>query len=102
MSRFPAGLAVLVAVLSAPPASAIDAQWGDLSIKGVSKISLGAGWRTQDRHSNDLGILNTPGQQGLCQFDDCSSFDGNPAPNQRLLGAAGGFSFASNDDGDMN
>src|SRR5882672_263856 len=98
-----AGLGIASAMLALPfPAAAIDGEWGDITLKGVSKFTIGGGVRTQDRHSNDLGKLNTPGQQTLCQADDCVSFTGDPAPNQRLLAAAGGHFMHANDDGDMN
>jgi hypothetical protein len=103
MSSRLAGCGIALAALAAAlPASAIDGQWGELSIKGLSKFTIGAGVRTQGRHIDDLGILNTPGQQTLCQADDCSSFSGDPTHNQKLLDAHGGHFMHANDDGDMN
>lgn len=96
-------------VLLAPcaPASALDFDLGpDAHLKMVNRFSLGGGIRTQDRHIDDLGILNTPGQQTLCQPDDCVSFGdntpNNTEPNRRLLNASGGHFLHANDDGDMN
>lgn len=85
------------------PAMALDFDLGtDAHLKMVNRFSLGGGVRTQDRHIDALGILNTPGQQDLCVDDDCLSFTGNPAPNQRLLAARGGHFLHANDDGNMN
>lgn len=88
---------------SAPFAGATEFQLGeDLTLNSVNKFTLGVGVRTQGRHADDLGILNTPGQQSLCQADDCLSFSGDPTPNQRLLNADGGHFLHAADDGDMN
>lgn len=84
------------------PAAAIEGDWGPIKFSGRHKFSLGAGIRTQDRHVGDLGILNTPGQQELCRYDDCLSFSGDPGPNQRLLDANGGHFLHALDDGSMN
>ncbi len=92
----------LAALAFVPAASAIEETFGDFTLKGVSKFTLGTGVRTQGRHSDDLGVLNTPGQQTLCQRDDCLSFANDPAPNQRLLAASGGHFLHAVDDGDMN
>jgi hypothetical protein len=87
----------------AGPASALDFELGEnASVKMVNKFTIGAGVRTQDYHSRNLGILNVPGQQDECQDDDCVSFTGDPAPNQRLLDQRGGFFLHAADDGDMN
>jgi len=104
MSRWCArcGAFLAAAALSAP-AFALDFELGDgVQLKMINKATLGAGIRTQDRHIDDLGILNTPGQQELCKPDDCVSFSGQPGPNQRLLDAGGGFFLHAADDGDMN
>ena len=93
---------VSAALAVSTAANAIEAQFGDFTLKGVSKFTLGAGVRTEGRHSDDLGVLNTPGQQTLCQFDDCVSFNGNTAPNRRLLSASGGHFLHAVDDGDMD
>jgi hypothetical protein len=87
----------------ARPASALDFELGEnASVKMVNKFTLGAGVRTQDYHSRNLGILNVPGQQHECEDDDCVSFTGDPAPNQHLLDQRGGFFLHAADDGDMN
>lgn len=84
------------------PASAIEAEWNGFQFSGRHKFSLGAAIRTQGPHIDAFGILNTPGQQSLCRADDCLSFTGDPAPNQRLLDARGGHFLHAVDDGDMN
>ncbi|HUR40221.1 MAG TPA: DUF1302 family protein, partial [Verrucomicrobiae bacterium] len=96
----------LALVLSAP-AIAIEYEIGDgISLKMINKVTIGAGVRTQDRHIDDLGKLNTPGQQELCKDDDCLSFGigsaFDRAPNQRLVDARGGYFLHASDDGDMN
>jgi len=96
------GLAVLC-LLAVTPALAIEFEFGeDVTLTMVNKLTLGAGIRTQDYHSRNLGILNVPGQETLCQEDDCVSFTGLPGPNQNLLAARGGFFLHAADDGDMN
>lgn len=101
------GTFLAAAALSAP-AVALDYELGDgVYLKMINKVTLGAGLRTEGRHIDDLGILNTPGQQTLCQADDCLSFGvgaGNfdPTANQRLVDAHGGFFLHAQDDGDMN
>lgn len=90
------------ALLLAAPAAALEFEWGEFSAAAISKFTVGAGVRTQGRQADGLGILNTPGQQSLCEPDDCLSFSGNPAPNRRLLDARGGHFLHAADDGDMN
>lgn len=102
--RIGRGLVLLALPLSlAGPASAVDFELGEnATLKMVNKFTIGAGVRTQDYHSRNLGILNVPGQDDLCQDDDCVSFSEQPGPNQRLLAARGGFFLHAADDGDMN
>lgn len=88
---------------TAQPAAAAEFQLGEnLTLNANNKFTLGVGVRTQGRHADDLGILNTPGQQTLCQADDCLSFAGDTEPNRRLLDARGGHFLHAADDGDMN
>jgi hypothetical protein len=95
-------LTALMPALAAP-AAALDFEIGDgLHLKMINRFTVGAGVRTQDRHIDALGILNTPGQQTLCELDDCISFSGNREPTQRLVDAAGGISLHGTDDGNMN
>jgi hypothetical protein len=98
---------VLAALAFAVPAAALEFELGDgASLRMIHKVTLGAGLRTSDRHIDALGVLNTPGQQTLCQRDDCLSFGigaaFDPAPNRRLVAANGGFFLHAQDDGDMN
>jgi len=83
-------------------AQALEYQWDDFTFTLNNRASVGATMRMQ-RPSYDLfGKMNVPGQQNLCAADDCISFVGNPAPNQRLVNAQGAFSGTNNDNGDMN
>lgn len=102
--RIGRGLVLLALPLAlAGPASALDFELGEnATVKMVNKFTIGAGVRTQDYHSRNLGILNVPGQQDDCQVDDCVSFTEDPDPNDRLLGLKGGFFLHAADDGDMN
>ena len=67
-----------------------------------AEVISGVTWRTQSRNNNLLGKLNVPGQQNLCTADDCMSLQGDPAPNQRLVNAAGSFSGGNLDNGNLN
>jgi hypothetical protein len=67
-----------------------------------SKLTVGAGWRVEPRDAGLVGKLNVPGQQSVCKPDDCMSLSNNPAPNQRLLDARGGFAMHEADDGNLN
>src|SRR5689334_10649060 len=97
------GALAAVCALVAAPALALDYELGEgINLKMVNKFTIGGGARTQGPHGDDLGILNTPGQQNLCKPDDCVSFTGQPGPNNTLLGAKGGFFLHATDDGDMN
>lgn len=101
--RIRAWVAAMPVLAASLAAGALDYEIGEgIHLKMVNKFTIGAGARTQGPHGNDLGILNTPGQAGLCKPDDCVSFTEDPAPNARLLGARGGFFLHATDDGDMN
>jgi hypothetical protein len=67
-----------------------------------TRITAGAMWRMQDRNLGLLGKLNVPGQMNLCEADNCLSLSDDPAPNQRLIEAAGAFSGVNGDDGNIN
>src|SRR5687767_11714232 len=106
-------VALPLSLILAGPAGAIDFDIGDsITVKGVNRFTIGAGVRTQDYPGENLGILNVPGQEDLCQEDDCVSFavdnpstgvdERNFQPNQELLGASGGFFLHAADDGNMN
>lgn len=94
-------LASLPLFLYCTDAPAYDWKKGDFSFTLNSRISVGAAWRVESRDVDLLGKLNVPGQQNLCA-DNCISFDGNPAPNQRLVDARGGYFGANSDNGDLN
>ena len=89
------GLASLC-LLAAAPAAALEFELADgVTLSMLNTVTLGAGIRTQDYHGKNLGILNVPGQETLCQQHDCVSFTGLPGPNQELLGARDGFFSAA-------
>ncbi|MEC8849301.1 MAG: DUF1302 family protein, partial [Pseudomonadota bacterium] len=96
------GLSVVAALLfSSLPAAAFEVQIGSFSATSKNAFSAGIGIRMQDPATDLLGKLNVPGQQDLC-FDNCLSFTGDPAPNQRLIDAPGAFSAVNSDDGNIN
>jgi hypothetical protein len=76
--------------------------WGDAEFGLTGLLSSGVAWRMQGRNDALLGKTDVPGQQSLCAADDCMSLGGNPAPNQRLVNAAGAFAGTNTDNGDMN
>ncbi len=86
--------------LSTQPASALEYSLGDLSIGLVNRASIGAQWRIEDRDPALVGKLNLNPE--LCAGDDCHSFTGDPAPNQRLVDAPGAFFGDKQDDGNLN
>ena len=106
MARGLSLLGACAALALSLPASALDFELGEFSFKGINKFTVGAGVRTQGPHIDDVGILNTPGQQTLCQADDCLSFGVgaafDPEPNQRLVDSRGGHFLHAQDDGSMN
>ena len=81
---------------------ALDYQWNDLSISLNNHVSVGAAMRMQDRNLDLIGKLNVPGQQNLCNVDNCISFSHDPAPNQRLVDATGAYFGINGDNGDLN
>ena len=83
-------------------AHAFDFSVGDIQVQWKNQLTSGVAVRTDQRDERLIGKLNVPGQQTLCQKDDCLSFSGNPAPNQRLINATGGFSASNSDNGDLN
>lgn len=76
--------------------------WGDAEFGVTGLLTSGVAIRMQDRNYGLIGKTDVPGQQSLCAADDCMSLSGNPAPNQRLVDAAGAFAGVNNDNGDMN
>jgi len=96
------GAMFLLVSLACGPAQAIDGSWGDFAYAVQNRLSVGAAWRLEDRDTDLIGKLNVPGQQDLCVPDDCLSFLGDPAPNQRLLAARGALMGQHADDGNLN
>ncbi|MGH8460683.1 MAG: DUF1302 domain-containing protein [Stenotrophobium sp.] len=86
----------------ASSAHALDYQWGDLGVTLKTRVSVGATMRMQHASNKLLGKTDVPGQQSLCASDDCVSFTGDPAPNQRLVNAQGTYFGNNGDNGDMN
>lgn len=71
-----------------------------LSLTWTNRVAIGASWRMEDRKNSLVGKLNvTP---DLCDGDDCRDFGGDPAPNQRLVEAPGGFAAHNQDNGNLN
>src|SRR3569623_1175968 len=89
-------------VLLSGSAQALEYQWDDFTFTLNNRASAGAIVRMQAPSYDLFGKINVPGQQGLCEQDDCISFLNNPAPNQRLVDAKGAFSGTNNDNGDIN
>ena len=87
--------------LGAAPAQAADFRLGDVDIRINQRVAVGASWRLEDRNNALLAKLNVPGQERLCVEDDCMSLTGDPAPNQRLVDARGGYNV-NGDDGNLN
>ncbi len=84
------------------PALALNFGWGDFEATWDNRVTLGAAWRMEERDHALLAKLNVPGQQSLCDPDDCISTTGDPEPIRRLVRAEGGFSLTNTDNGNMN
>lgn len=94
---------VLTALLTvAVPAQAVEFEWSELKGSVKTTVTAATGVRVEGQDALLLGKLNVPGQQTLCQADDCLSLSGDPAPNQRLIDARGAYSGHAFDDGNMN
>ena len=96
--RVVAGLAMACVVAGA---EAQDFELFGIDGNATHQFSIGANMRMQDRDNNIIGKTNIPGQQGLCEPDDCVSSSGDPAPNQRFVDAPGFYSV-NGDDGNLN
>jgi hypothetical protein len=83
-------------------AQALDFELGPITVNGGFTASTGASWRLESPATQFIGKTNVEGQQLLCAADDCLSFSGDPAPNQRLVDAAGGYLILNGDDGNLN
>lgn len=81
---------------------ALDYSWAGIDFSLDNRVSIGVGWRMEERDNALLGKLNVPGQQDLCAPDDCLALDGDPAPVRRLVNAEGGFALHNTDNGNMN
>ena len=88
-------------LLAATAANAQDFDLLGISMDSTHQFTLGANMRMQDRDHSIIGKTNIPGQQGLCEADDCVSSSGDPAPNQRFVDAPGFYSV-NGDDGNLN
>lgn len=103
MSRYRSRpVAALLIALLAPAALGFEFERWDTALRLDSRLSVGAGFRVEGRDEGLVGKLNLPGQQMLCAADDCLSLSGNPAPNQRLIDARGGFAAHAFDNGNLN
>jgi hypothetical protein len=90
-----------VAIVSMP-AQAYDFSLGPVDGSARVSLSTGASWRAEDRSNRFIGKTNVEGQQELCAQDDCLSFTGDPAPNQRLVDAEGAYFGTNADNGNLN
>ena len=81
---------------------ALEFKWGDFDISSTNFLTIGAGWRIEDRDDDLVYKLNIEGQQDLCAIDDCVSFTGDPEPNRRLVEAKGGYTAHLIDNGNLN
>jgi hypothetical protein len=96
------GAGILLMTCCGGPALALDYSWGDLNLTLKNRFSVGAAFRMEERDDDLIGKLNVPGQQDLCDANNCISFTGDPAPNQRLVDAKGAFFGHAADDGNLN
>lgn len=81
------------------PAQAVRFEYGGIQASWENRLILGAGWRLEERDESLVGKLNV--NPDLCP-DDCLSFSGDPAPNQRLVDAPGSFVGSNYDNGNLN
>jgi hypothetical protein len=104
MRRFRLAGAGLLLLCGSGSSFALEWSFDDWGIEARlnTRITAGAMWRMQDRNLGLLGKLNVPGQMNLCEPDNCLSLSDDPAPNQRLVNAAGAFSGVNGDDGNIN
>lgn len=81
-------------------ASAVEYSLGPVDLSWINRISLGAAWRLEERDPNLIGKRNL--DPTLCAEHNCQSLSGDPAPNQELVDAPGGFLAHNMDDGNLN
>ena len=94
-------LALLAAGVSAS-AWGVEESIAGFDVRLTTRLSSGVAIRTQDRAHELIDKMAVPGQQNLCAEDNCQSSSGDPAPNQRLVDAPGGFGLLNSDDGNLN
>ena len=94
------GIAVIGIALWASQAAALEYRWGEFDIGFTNRITLGAQWRIEAPDPALIAKLNL--DPTLCEGDDCISFSGDPAPNQRLVDAPGAFFADKQDDANLN
>ena len=95
------GLLVVCCSLLCTPLYAATFEWMGVTGSTKSVLSEGLAIRTETQDTRLIGKLNVNGQQDLCP-DGCVSFTGDPAPNERLVRAAGAYFGANKDDGDLS
>ena len=81
-------------------ASALDFEYGGLAATVNSRVSVGAGLRTQQPDPDMIGKQNL--NPDLCGPSNCQSFSGDPSENQKLVDAPGAFFGSNKDDGNLN
>ncbi len=102
MNRTLAALGGITVLLAAPAALAAEWQFGDFDVKLNTRLSTGVAIRMQEIDYRLVGKLNVPGQELLCAPDNCLSLNLDPAPNQRLVDAHGGYFAVNGDNGNLN
>lgn len=93
---------LVLAIALAAPAQAFDYSLGPVDVSAQFTLATGVTWRLQKQEERFLAKTNIEGQQDLCAADDCLSFTGDPAPNQRLVNARGGYCILNGDNGNLN
>ena len=99
IKRHAVGLGLLALVSG--ELGAFNFSLGSVDMRLNNRLTLGAALRLEDRDERLLAKLNVPGQESLCAPDNCMSLSGDPAPNQRLIEARGGYNV-NGDDGNLN
>jgi len=93
-------LVLFTLVCSGGVAHAVTGEIGPVEFDINTRLTTGLVWRAQER---DPGLISKlANDPTLCEADDCMSFAGDAAPNQRLVDAPGLFSGVNLDDGNIN
>ena len=95
----PRWILIGVLVLSGPAAAA-DFNYGGIEGTINSRVSAGAGVRTENPDSSLIAKQNL--NPDLCGQSNCQSFTGDPSENQKLVDAPGAFFGTNKDNGDLN